>query len=233
MDKQVILICIALLVVLGVVHIIYSNYFQITEIKITGNQLLTDNYLLNFSKLQQETNIFEIDSKKIKKKLLKLPQLKSVTIKRDLPNKLVISVQERRPIAIIPFQSSYQVVDTEGWILEVTNSLSSWKLPLITGVNIDSQAKKIKLTGMKSQAVNYLSKLSKNVLAGISELHIDSQQRINLFLRQGGKVKLGTNFNIEQKAEVFTSIYQDIKTKNLKVDYVDLRYKKNSFLKLR
>ncbi|GAB6137096.1 cell division protein FtsQ/DivIB [Halanaerobaculum tunisiense] len=232
MDKQTILIGIALLFVLGVVNIVYSSYFQIEEVKIQGNELLTDKYLLNFSKLNQKDNLFAIDQEKIEEKITELSQIKSATVRRDFPNQVVVQIKERMPLAVIPFQSSYQVIDAAGWILQVTNNLSSWQLPLLTGFAIDNQEEKNQLTAELEVAINYLSKLPKNVLAGISEVHLTDQQKIRLFLHQDATVKLGSDFDIKRKAQVFTSIYQDLQQKDLDIEYIDLRYKENSFLKL-
>ncbi|AGB41700.1 cell division septal protein [Halobacteroides halobius DSM 5150] len=233
MDKQTILIMIGLLIVLATVNIIYSNYFQIREIKIIGNHLLSDQYVLNYSKVNKKDSIFAIDPENIEDKLLKLSQLKSVEVRRDLPNIVVIEIQERRPIAIIPFQSSYQVIDAQGWILEVSNNLFNWNLPLITGVNIKAQEKRINLSGNIEIAISYLSKLSKKTLVEITEVHVTSQGQFLLFLKQGGEVKLGNKFDIERKAKMLDLIYQDVKSRNLDVEYIDLRSKGNAFLKIK
>ena len=231
MDKQTILIIVGLIIILILINLLHSNVFEIQEIQIEGNQLMTDNYILNFSGLDQGTNIFAIDCQEIQEKLLLLPQFEEVSVFRKLPNKIIVEVIERKPIAIIPLQSSsYCLINKEGWMLKVINNLSQQQWPIVEGIEVERERKKIQLNEDLKVAIKLLRKLTLEIRQEIKKVKV-LKSGFRLELAKGGIVKLGQDFVPKKKARVFTSIYQDIKEKNLEVEYVDLRYNKHSFIK--
>jgi cell division protein FtsQ len=217
--------------ILGLVSLINSKYFQVQDIEIEGNKLLSDDYIIKYCNLE-EINIFNVDRQKLANKLLELPQIKGVAISRDLPQKLIIEINERRPIAIVGIHSSYQIIDKKGQVIATTKNLAYWNLPLVTGVEIINDGEKVKINSELEKAINYLGLLSNQVLKGISELNISKEDGIQLFLVDGGIVKLSSNFDNKAKAKIFTSVYNDIKSKGRKIKYIDLRYGNNVIVRL-
>ncbi|TDX53010.1 cell division protein FtsQ/DivIB [Orenia marismortui] len=233
MDKHrtIYLISIGVLSVIAILSLINSNYFQVTEIEIVGNKLLSDEYIVNFSKVK-DINIFKIDRQEIAKRLLGLQQVKGVAVKRDLPNKLILEINERRPVAIVGLKSSYQIIDNQGWVIATSKNLAEWDLPLITGVKIANHDDKVKFTTELKLAIDYLDLLSDQILKEVSELNISKDKGIELYLLGGGVVKLGKKFDTKTKAQIFISVYNDLKSQAKKVKYIDLRYKNNTVVKL-
>jgi len=221
---------VGLVIILILINLLHSDVFEVKEIEIKGNELITDNYILNFSDLDQGTNIFAVDCQEIKEKLLLLSQFEEVLVFRKLPNKIVIEVEEREPIAVLPLQNSYCLINREGWILKIINNLSQQQWPVVEGVEIERERKKIKLTGDLKVVIKLLDKLTSEINREIEKVET-LKSGFRLELASGGIVKLGQGFDAEKKAQVFTSIYQDIKGRNLEIEYVDLRYNKHSFIK--
>ncbi len=233
MDKQnfIYLVLGLLLLILGLLAFSNSNFFQVDQLIIDGNKLLKEEYIIDYTDVIAK-NIFKIDRQELADKLLKLPQIKGVAIDRYLPNQLQIRINERRAVAIIGVDSSYQIIDKEGWILATTKNLSYWKLPLITGVEVLKEKRKVESSQAFKLAIDYLGLLATDTLEGITELNISKEKGVELFLDDDGVVKLGKNFDINKKSEIFSTIYQDLKNKDRAVEYIDLRYKENVVVKL-
>ncbi|PRX31111.1 cell division protein FtsQ [Orenia metallireducens] len=229
--KTIYLITIGLLLILGLVSLVNSNYFQVEDIEIEGNKLLSDEYIITYCDLE-DINIFNIDRQKLANKLVELPQIKGVVITRDLPKKLIIEVNERRPIAIVGIQSSYQIIDSEGQVIATTKNLAYWNLPLVTGVEVINDGKQLKISSEIKKAISYLGMLSDQLLKDISELNISKGDGLQLFLVDGGIVKLSSNFDNKAKSKIFTSVYNDLKSKGQKIEYIDLRYGNNVIVHL-
>lgn len=229
--KTIYLITIGLLLILGLVSLVNSNYFQVEDIEIEGNKLLSDEYIITYCDLE-DINIFNIDRQKLANKLVELPQIKGVVITRDLPKKLIIEVNERRPIAIVGIQSSYQIIDSEGQVIATTKNLAYWNLPLVTGVEVINDGKRLKISSEIKKAISYLGMLSDQLLKDISELNISKGDGLQLFLVDGGIVKLSSNFDNKAKSKIFTSVYNDLKSKGQKIEYIDLRYGNNVIVRL-
>jgi len=201
------------------------------DIEIKGNKLLSDEDIITYCDLE-DINIFNIDRRKLANKLIELPQIKGVVVTRDLPKRLIIEVNERRPIAIIGIQSSYQIIDSEGQIIATTKNLAYWNLPLVTGVEVINEGDQLEINSQIKKAISYLGLLSDQVLGEISELNITKEDGIQLFLVDGGVVKLSSNFDNKAKSKIFTSVYNDIKSKGQKIEYIDLRYGNNVIVRL-
>jgi cell division protein FtsQ len=69
----------------------------------------------------------------IKQRLLAVPEVKSVSITRALPNRLTIDVTERIPAAFWQHDGTQQLVDAEGVVLSRDKYKQSTGLPVIVG----------------------------------------------------------------------------------------------------
>lgn len=99
------------LVVLGIAvyFFVFSSFFQIKEIKITGNNKIPTEKILSFIK---ETtgdkmlffipkNIFSADIKKANEIILeKFVQAEKAEIKRKFPSSLIVKIEERGPVGL-------------------------------------------------------------------------------------------------------------------------------------
>ena len=77
------------------------NKFKIQEIQIENNNILEDQELRKFFSFLYNKNIIFLNSYELKKKLNKKIFIKKIKIKKIFPNKLVIRVFEKKPIAIL------------------------------------------------------------------------------------------------------------------------------------
>ena len=75
-----------------------SEYFEIKEIKYSGNKFLTNTELAFLTKLELNKNILTYKIKQIEAQLLESPWIDNVKIKRSLPNKISIDIKEKEPI---------------------------------------------------------------------------------------------------------------------------------------
>ena len=77
------------------------NKFKILEIKIENNNILEDQELIKFFSFLYNKNIIFLNSYDLKKEIKKINFIKKVEIKKIFPNKLIIKIFEKEPIAIL------------------------------------------------------------------------------------------------------------------------------------
>jgi len=77
------------------------NKFKIQEIIIENNKILGDQELINIFSFLYNKNIIFLNSRELKKKIGKKSFIEKLEIKKIFPNKLVIKVFEKEPIAIL------------------------------------------------------------------------------------------------------------------------------------
>ena len=77
------------------------NKFKIQEIIIKNNKILEDQELADFFSFLYTKNLIFLNSHELKKKIGQRSFIKKIEIKKIFPNKLVIKVFEKKPIAIL------------------------------------------------------------------------------------------------------------------------------------
>jgi cell division protein FtsQ len=122
-----------------------NSDYALKAIEVTSDGNLTREAILRAADIAEGKNIFSISLPKVREELGALPQVEESRIQRILPNKLVISVQERRPVAwVVPpdtnvgsfnFENAY-LVDRRGILLKTKSLAPEYLgLPLIVGVD--------------------------------------------------------------------------------------------------
>jgi cell division protein FtsQ len=122
-----------------------NSDYALKTIEVTSDGKLSRETILRTADVAEGKNIFSIDLPKVQEKLGSLPQVEDSRIQRILPNKLVISIQERRPVAwVVPpdtnarsfnFENAY-LVDRRGILLKTKSLAPEYLgLPLIVGVD--------------------------------------------------------------------------------------------------
>ncbi|MBV8415257.1 MAG: FtsQ-type POTRA domain-containing protein [Verrucomicrobia bacterium] len=119
--------------------------YALKTIEVSSDGNLSRETILHTADIGEGQNIFSIDLPKVQEKLGSLPQVEESRIQRILPNKLVISVQERRPVAWVAppdtnsasfnYENAY-LLDRRGILLKTKSLAPEYLgLPLIVGVD--------------------------------------------------------------------------------------------------
>ena len=95
--KIILLLLLVLVIVLGVASFIKM---PLKNIYISGNEILSDYDILEYSELADYPLYFKTYFIDIKKKLLANDYIEEVNIKRKLPSKIYIEIKEYKPLAI-------------------------------------------------------------------------------------------------------------------------------------
>lgn len=110
-----------------------SPIFNIQNIEITNNKQLSPETIISLSELSVGQNIFKFWKNDVENKIKSNAYIESVELKRVFPNKLQINIQEREPKFSVPVLGEYAYINTQGYILEITQN--QLNLPIITGIS--------------------------------------------------------------------------------------------------
>src|SRR5262249_13779095 len=120
--------------------------YTIRSIDVATDGKLTRDTILKAADVTEGANIFQINLLQLQERLRSLPQVEESRVQRVLPNKLAISVQERRPVAWVVgsdgvppnFENAF-LVDRRGILLKPKGSAPEYAgLPVILGVETSS-----------------------------------------------------------------------------------------------
>jgi hypothetical protein len=120
--------------------------YAIHSVEVTTDGELARETVLHAAEIEDGANIFGINLSAVEDRLRALPQVEEVDVQRLLPDKVVIGIQERRPIAWIASteanKSSFNfdgafLVDRRGIVLQPKGSAPEYMtLPVIIGVDL-------------------------------------------------------------------------------------------------
>jgi len=120
--------------------------YAIHSVEVTSDGGLGRDVVLRAAQIEDGSNIFSINLSAVEDRLRALAQVEEVNVQRLLPDKLVIVIQERRPIAWIASADANKtgfnydgafLVDRRGIVLQPKGSAPEYMtLPVIIGVDL-------------------------------------------------------------------------------------------------
>ena len=204
------------------------------SIVIEGTSQLTQSELLSMCGTQEPVNLFVVSPSAIEKAIANDVRFEKAETEYFWPGVLVVRVKERIPALYIACSyKGYAQVDYNGVVMSVSDGIKEADAPVLSGVvtgNIffgDTIKEKNVL-----EILGFLSKLDKEVTDSISEIAVDGGNNVKFNLRYGYPILLGNADNISDKLDIFITVFNDIKTKNIRAEYIDLTFAK-PYIKLR
>ena len=115
------IIAVLLSLVCGVLAL--TAFFRVEQLEIVGLTRYDTQDVLNTFGIKQGDNLFFCDSLRGQKRLLaQYPYFESVSVERDLPSRMVVTVKEAQPIAAVnSTQGGWLVLDKDCRVLERTD----------------------------------------------------------------------------------------------------------------
>ena len=114
-----------------IILFLMSSVFNIKNVEVINNNIVTAEEIINLSELKLETNMFKYSKKRIKNKIKQNAYIEDVKVKRKLNGTVVLSIIERTPTYMLKFANSYVYINNQGYILEISEN--PIEVPTITG----------------------------------------------------------------------------------------------------
>ncbi len=144
------------------------DYF-LREINVATDGALTREQVLSAAGLAEGRNIFTVDLAEARSAIEKMPQVESAVVQRQLPNRMSVTVTERRPIAWVaakgdedPSSSEKSfLIDARGIVLRSRVVLPGYyHLPIISGFETENLVPGKRVPAWEMQAALELVRLN-------------------------------------------------------------------------
>lgn len=113
-----------LLVIVGlIIYLMLSPIFNIKNINVEGNSSISSEQIISLSRVQKETNLFKVSNKDTISAIKENPYVKTVEIRRTLPDTITFVITERIATYMLEYGSSYAYIDNQGYILEISANI--------------------------------------------------------------------------------------------------------------
>lgn len=150
--------------------------YALKTIDVTSDGNLNREVILRAADVSEGENIFAINLTKVREGLAAIPQVEDSRVQRILPNKLMISIQERRPVAwVVPldanlasfnFENAF-LADERGILLKTKSLPAEYLgLPLIVGIDTSNCQAGQPLEQDEAKAALDLIRAAREILQG-------------------------------------------------------------------
>ena len=199
---------IMLIVALAVVCIIIflrTSLFDIKNITVSiqNNSILTELEIKELSQIQVGQNMYSINKKDAIEAIKSNPYVENVTIKRSLPNKIKIEVEERTVKFQLEYGDKYIYVDNQGYILETGEKKND--VIVVYGYSTEDLTYGSRLNVSDLESLSDVIQIIKeaennNLESEITKIDISDKDNYKLYFENQGKVvHLGNVNSINDK----------------------------------
>jgi cell division septal protein FtsQ len=105
--------------VFGFNYLYNSKYFKIKSVIVNGNSHYSSEQVITIADVAVGANIFEINKKNIEDKLAaELTWVNSISLRKVFPDRIEISITERKPYIRLVYGGKYFILDKEAVVLD-------------------------------------------------------------------------------------------------------------------
>lgn len=208
-----------LLFIYGYGYLLSTPYFVVKETSVRGVKELTEKDILTLAAIPPQQNLLAVNTDVLVKRICTNPWVKNIYVGRELPNRLVLEVRERIPVAMVKQASDFYLMDGEGFVFKKLGKGDEVDLPILTGINCAEKGK----SKLLLSTINLLKTVSAsaryNYLGAISEVNVDDVFGLSLLTDAGIYLKLGMD-DFENKLNQLDLVMADLEKRGLRKGYI-------------
>lgn len=211
-SKRTLLIISALLLI---VALAFAGYmvFRVREVVVLGCAAYCPDDIVEMAGVEYGESIFLLDKQAVTDALLKEPRIRPVEVRTELPDRVVIAIEERQPAAYIEKNGALVVIDKTGWVLDVISNPTGMERPLLIGLQADAFEVGQELSSGDLFRVDVMTRVLQAAQeAGISLDCVDVTLAADITLEtaDGLVVKLGDDTRLDEKMRLVNALKEKL-----------------------
>lgn len=107
--------------------------FAVNEILVMGRKEISEDELLSHLGIRAGTPIFAVDLEGAQQLLHQISWVEDVRVSRRLPDKIIVTLNEREPAALWQYQKKISLIDSKGVVIRDHDLEAYAHLPLVVG----------------------------------------------------------------------------------------------------
>jgi cell division protein FtsQ len=199
-----------------------SPFFEVSNVKVEGNDRITAAEIANRSDLLGE-RIFTADLGEAQRALYALPLISNVTIEREWPDAVRVTVVERRAWGIWQQDLVNYTIDRDGVVIGTTSPgtgaaviVSDEHGALALGERVDYQA--------VDSAAELYERLPRQLGTTVVEVRFLGPRGVQVTTADGQVAFLGDSGGMSYKLAVWAAMAVEAERQGIKYTSIDLRY---------
>lgn len=212
------------LFVYGYSYILSCSYFEIKETSVRGLKELTEKEILSLAAIRPKQNLLAVNTDLVTRRISASPWVKRAYVGREFPNRLVLEIRERTPLALIKQTNDLYMVDTDGHVFKKLEKTDEVDLPVLVGFQAGDRDKLKILTATFDLFKMLAASGRHDYLGAAAEIKLDDVFGLSVLTDKGLYLKMGRD-DYENKLKQLSIVMKDMDKRGLAEGYiyVDLR----------
>jgi cell division protein FtsQ len=211
----------------GAVWLVTTPRFAVAGVDVRGASKVPLERILEAAAIAPGTNLFRVDTAGVVARLEALPEVRRAELVRELPNRVTIYVEERRPFTLL-HSGRLHWIDEEGRVLGEERAAVAPEAPLISGLTDAEVAGMREAPSPKARAaialIRTLLRSGSRLAAEISEIDMSRSDGPVLYTLDGIEVRLGQD-QWEERLARLEGVLAQMASQPGAVTAVDLRFR--------
>lgn len=202
------------LIIAAITLFLLSDLFNIKQIKVTQNNKISEQEIVNLSGLKTNENMFKFLSFQVKEKIKTNPYIENIKIHRKIDGTVEVIVKERVTTYMLLLEDSqYAYINNQGYILEITSE--KLEVPTITGYITKGIEPGNRLMVEDLQKLNTVIQIMntakvKNLAAQITNINIENEKDFLITMESENKIiHFGDDSSVNEKFVKLIAVLED------------------------
>jgi cell division protein FtsQ len=164
--------------------LVASPLFVVKAVDVEGSERLTPEEIRSVSGIRSDLNLVFLDTDEITRRLESHPWIRNATVVKRLPDRVLVKIQERKPVAVVDIEGDLSYMDPEGEVLGQVRPGEALDFPVITGMGKEVWHARSATGGRDVQQALVLLRVLRTTpaMGRVSEIHVDRSKGLSFFL---------------------------------------------------
>lgn len=157
----------------------HHPYFAVEEITVRGQRRVTRDEVMAWAGIRFGASAWDLDPPLMKERLESEPWVQSADVRVEMPKRVIITIHERKPMAIARLDTLYYV-DRRGHLIGPLRDEDSRDYPVITGIDGERSVERARGALPKvAQLVRWCER--RKCFDAISEVRVESDHSMTVY----------------------------------------------------
>lgn len=219
-NRRPFILAISAVIVSGLAFAIWNfTIFPLKEVVFIGNRHLRDAELKKLMGVSEGNDLLKLSCQRLANGLLSSAWIKSVSIRKEYPDRLLVRVVESEPFALFRGSGKLFIIDDTGRKLQELRGGSQPLLPIIVSDSFNVEPSSY------FEALNLIKAIKDTPIASrpVEIVGVDSAKSNLSLLVDGTPVRIGEG-RYDEKLLRFVELEKEVRRRWAKVEYIDLRF---------
>ncbi|MBR3968190.1 MAG: FtsQ-type POTRA domain-containing protein [Clostridia bacterium] len=209
-----------IIALIALVVMCFTIFFNIKHISTSGSKIYSKAEIYDAAGITKDDNLLVISEKEIENRIRKkLPYVDSVKIKRNLPDKIILTITDAKEYAYFTSGKSNFILSENGYILKEQPKTPKNVFEIITsGIEGSVGEKAVYKNSAEEKLIGELITTLRQKQVNIDKIDVTSMLQIKIFVDNRFEVIIGDSKYITEKIAHLSSMIESISNRKGKID---------------